>query len=246
MPEEAQDTESEDERRSSRPGILKIVLTAIGAALFTLLGLWIFAGLIAPGYFSSIALGIVWLLLASYLIGRFWKRYPALKWPARGAFLVTAVAVIAVIAATSLRDKTVHENVVTGVKMSEARQTTKVPKAQQKPPPKQNVEISSGEFQDADEGSASGRAALVKLADGDLKVTITDLNVNPGPDLRVYLVPGNGKDVSHKLDLGGLKGNKGDQQYSVPKGTDTGAFQTVVVYCRAFSVAFGRAPLKSE
>ena len=239
------DKDDAEEHEHSRPGITKMVFTAIGAVLFTLLGLWIFAGLIAPGYISSIVLGVIWFVLCSWLIGRFWKRYPGLKWPARGAFLVTAVAIIAVVAATSLRDKTVHEKVVTGVKLSDAPQTAKVPKKPKKPAPKQPIEVASGNFEDAEEGTASGHAALVQLPDQSLKVTITDLDVAPGPDLRVYLVPGNGKDVSHKLDLGGLKGNKGDQQYSVPRGTDTGAFQTVVVYCRAFSVAFGRAQLKA-
>jgi hypothetical protein len=70
--------------------------------------------------------------------------------------------------------------------------------------------------------------------------------VNNGPDLRVYLVPGDGKDTGTHVDLGGLKGNKGNQQYGVPGSADLGKYKTVVIWCRAFSVAFARAHLQAE
>ena len=43
-------------------------------------------------------------------------------------------------------------------------------------------------------------------------------------------------------DLGGLKGNKGMQQYDVPAGLDR--YATVVIWCRAFTIAFGKADLE--
>ena len=213
--------------------MVRIVLVVLGVVVFTLAGLWVFAGLIAPGYWSSIGLGIAWFIVAAVLLGRFRKNRPELTWPVRGAFLVTAVVVSVFALLTSVRDRTVNETVVTGVPAAEISQQ----------PPNQNLELAAGEFESAEEGSASGRAALVKVADGPVMLTITDLDVAAGPDLRVYLVPGDGEDMGDKLDLGGLKGNKGSQQYELPEDAETDLPRTVVVYCRAFSVAFGRAHL---
>ena len=54
-------------------------------------------------------------------------------------------------------------------------------------------------------------------------------------------MPDPGGSVKDAVDLGGLKGNKGNQQYDVPAGAEAGA---VVIWCRAFTVAFGTATLE--
>ena len=64
----------------------------------------------------------------------------------------------------------------------------------------------------------------------------------PGPDLRVYLAAGT-SGVDGRVDLGGLKGNRGTQQYAIPGSVDTGRYRRVVIWCRAFSVNFGEAVL---
>lgn len=63
-----------------------------------------------------------------------------------------------------------------------------------------------------------------------------------GPDLFVWLLEGDdpGEGV---LDLGRLKGNRGAQNYLVPEGTDLSRYGRVVIWCRAFGVLFGGAPL---
>jgi Electron transfer DM13 len=76
--------------------------------------------------------------------------------------------------------------------------------------------------------------------DGTRVLTLTRFATDPGPDLRVYVVPGDGSDVSGAVDVAALEGNVGNQQYDLPDGTDAGA---VVIWCRAFSVAFGTAAL---
>jgi hypothetical protein len=203
---------------------------------------------IAPTYLTSIAFGIAWFVIASVLLGQVTKRRPDLKWPVRGTFLVTAVAAGAAFAWTSLRDETVHEKVVTGVPAAQAPSASRTPNPLEatKPAaaPKVNVALAKGEFQVADEGSAAGTATLIRKAQGGRVLTLTSFAVNNGPDLRVYLVPGDGKDTGKHIDLGGLKGNKGDQQYDVPASTDTARYKTVVIWCRAFSVAFARATLQ--
>jgi hypothetical protein len=65
----------------------------------------------------------------------------------------------------------------------------------------------------------------------------------------VYLIAGGDAQAESPDDfknLGGLKGNKGDQQYTIPKGVDIEKYGTVLIWCRAFSVAFGTAPLQGS
>jgi hypothetical protein len=223
--------------------------TALGVLVALLAGLWIASGLIAPTYLTSIIFGVVWFLIASVVLGKAVKGRPDLKWWVRGTFLVTAVVVAAAFAWTSLRDETVNEKVPTGVPVSAVAVPARAGKSSAKPAaagPKQNVALAKGTFQAADEGSASGSATLIRKAAGGRVLTLTNFAVNNGPDLRVYLVPGDGRDTGRHIDLGGLKGNKGNQGYDVPSGADTGTYRTVVIWCRAFSVAFARAPLRAE
>ncbi|MDQ3647108.1 MAG: DM13 domain-containing protein [Actinomycetota bacterium] len=52
-------------------------------------------------------------------------------------------------------------------------------------------------------------------------------------------------DGSEFVNLGGLKGNSGNQTYEVPAGTDTQKYDSVLIRRRAFSVGFAAAPLKA-
>jgi len=62
----------------------------------------------------------------------------------------------------------------------------------------------------------------------------------------VRLVPGDSSDggADGAVDLGGLKGNRGDQQYVIPSSVALEG-RTVVIWCRAFSAPFGSAPLQA-
>ncbi|MDQ1686722.1 MAG: hypothetical protein QOC82_3459 [Frankiaceae bacterium] len=220
-------------------------LVALGVLVSLLAGLWIAAGLLAPTYLTSIIFAVAWFVIASVLLGRAVKRRPDLRWWVRGTFLATAALCTAAFAWTSLRDKTVNEAVPVGVPAS-AVSSGKPEAATAAASRKQNVALAAGPFKVADEGSASGTATLVKRAAGDRVLTLTHFAVNNGPDLRVYLVPGDGKDTGKHIDLGGLKGNKGNQKYDVAAGADTARYRTVVIWCRAFSVAFARARLRAE
>jgi len=207
-------------------------------AVLLLLGLWVFAGLIAPGYDSSIVLGAVWFVLAYLGIRTLVRRRPALKLPVQGTFAVTAIAVAAIFALTTFRDKTVVEDVPTGVAASQRESGGGAPAGA-------NVELARGEFVGLAHG-ASGTAAVVRLADGSSTLTFTDLDTDNGPDLRVYLVAGtvnDDGDVKDYVDLGRLKGNKGTQQYAIRDTIDTEKYATVVIWCRAFTVSFAKAEL---
>ena len=147
--------------------------------------------------------------------------------PLQLTYLTTAVVLVVVVSLTTFRDDTVDEQVVAAGAGNER--------------------VASGEFSGVAH-DASGTAALVRLADGSTKLTFTDLDTDNGPDLRVYLVAGDVEsdgDVQDFQDLGTLKGNRGTQQYAVPADVDLDRYTTVVVWCRAFSIAFATAPLES-
>jgi hypothetical protein len=88
----------------------------------------------------------------------------------------------------------------------------------------------------------SGAAVVKMLNDGSRILRLEDFETSNGPDVRVYVSTGEpyGKDF---VDLGGLKGNVGNQNYAIPSGTDLERYDTVVIWCRRFTVAFGAAPL---
>jgi hypothetical protein len=71
-----------------------------------------------------------------------------------------------------------------------------------------------------------------------------------GPDLNVYLTTadadadaGDFGASGQFVDLGDLKGNVGEQNYEIPADVDLNEFDTVVVWCVRFGVAFTAADL---
>jgi len=94
----------------------------------------------------------------------------------------------------------------------------------------------------------TGAAQVIGLADGSRVLRFQDLNTSNGPDLHVYLstAPVGSEEETYAEDfatLGKLKGNVGSQNYELPGDLDLSRFQSVVIWCKRFSVAFGVAPL---
>jgi hypothetical protein len=98
----------------------------------------------------------------------------------------------------------------------------------------------------------SGRATIYQEADGKLVLRLTNFKTSNGPDVHVILVAAKDadddanflKNDTERVELGKLKGNEGDQNYEVPRGTDLAKFQTVSIYCERFNANFGAAPLE--
>lgn len=102
-----------------------------------------------------------------------------------------------------------------------------------------------GNFVDAGDGfhKAEGIAKVINLADGRTFLRLENLKTTNGPDLYVYLSVG--KDASDIVNLGRLKGNIGNQNYEIPAGADLSKYNTVLIWCKAFSTLFGSAKLSS-
>jgi hypothetical protein len=92
---------------------------------------------------------------------------------------------------------------------------------------------------------ASGSALLIRLADGSHVIRLEHLDVEPGPDYFVFVVPG----PEHRAPDGGsrlnhLRGNRGNQNYPVPTGVAVARPLTVLIWCRAFAVPIAAATLR--
>ncbi len=108
--------------------------------------------------------------------------------------------------------------------------------------------VKTGAFRDGDSRHrGSGRATIYRLEDGSHVLRLEDFRVTNGPDLRVLLSshpdPENPHDVKDQgyLELGKLKGNRGNQNYEIPADLDIDGQRSVVIYCKPFSVVFSVA-----
>lgn len=101
--------------------------------------------------------------------------------------------------------------------------------------------ITEGKFIGAGDGihNAEGVAKIIPVQEGSKVLRLENLKVTNGPDLYVYLATD--KSASDFVDLGRLKGNIGNQNYDIPVDTDLTRYDTVLIWCKLFSVLFGSA-----
>ncbi|WP_308169610.1 DM13 domain-containing protein [Acrocarpospora catenulata] len=100
------------------------------------------------------------------------------------------------------------------------------------------------------EHETSGVAKVLQLPNGERVLRIENLDTSDGPDLRVWLSDQPVKegewrvfDDGEWLELGELKGNKGNANYPIPASADLDSLTSVTIWCRRFAVSFGAAPL---
>ena len=103
--------------------------------------------------------------------------------------------------------------------------------------------LRTGSFVGAGDGihNAEGMAKVIPLQDGSNILRLENLRVTNGPDLYVYLATD--KSASDFVSLGKLKANNGNQNYNIPSEIDLTKYDTVLIWCRPFSVLFGSAEL---
>lgn len=190
----------------------------VPAIVLVLVGIWLAGGVLTNDFRISMALTAGWFALVAVASLVAWRRSPLLR-PAAVAAVATLVLAGGALAVTSVRDTTVDESVAVG-------------------PASLGGSFASGAHE------TRGTARLVAGAGGDSVLTLTDFRTDAGPDLFVYAVPGGATDsVEGGVRLGSLKGNIGNQQYVLPAGLELDPGTTIVIWCRAFSVAFGAAEL---
>ena len=113
------------------------------------------------------------------------------------------------------------------------------------------VRLKFGDFRDQDSfHKGSGVATIFQSPNGSYLLRLENLDVTNGPDLHVILTPHTDPnrqgDVKTPgwVDLGKLKGNRGNQNYPIPAEVDVASQYSVVIYCKPFHVIFSVAPLE--
>jgi hypothetical protein len=109
------------------------------------------------------------------------------------------------------------------------------------PPPSGPVLLGAVQFVGLAGHEGTGDAGLFSTPDGSLVLRFENFDIENGPDLEVYVVPGADQVTlaEGSIHLGPLAGNIGDQNYELPPGVELapGPY-TVLVWCEAFNVEF--------
>jgi hypothetical protein len=172
------------------------------------------------------------------------------RWAALATWVAVAIGTVAIGYWTGFRDRRVDEDVV----IAQARASAPVRAealagespgaagARNGADGGRPVSIARGTFTGQDGHAGTGVATVVADARGQRTLTFTRFDVDPGVDVLVYLTPTT-ENVDDGVELGGLKGNIGDQQYVIPPDVDLAKYDSVVVWCRPFTVRIATAEL---
>jgi len=119
----------------------------------------------------------------------------------------------------------------------------------EKSAPEEPTVLAMGDFVDG-EHHAEGVAKVLELSDGSRFVRLENLVTSEGPDVHIWLTdqPSGGSwgsyDDGRYVRLGELKADHGNQNYRIPADADITGMRSVVIWCDAFNVAFGTAPVE--
>jgi hypothetical protein len=177
---------------------------------------------------SSKALAIMAAVTAGWLAARVaLARLLPVALVRAAVFSVAAAVALAVVVLPAYDNETVIEAFPTTV-------TAVAPATASEPAPER---LRSGRITGIDH-RASGTASIYRQPDGRYVVGLEDIDIQPGPDYDLYVVPGENREgTKGGIRLGDLRGNKGTQFYEGPTGTDldNGPW-TVLVWCQTFAV----------
>ena len=146
------------------------------------------------------------------------------------------------------REKVAADVMDAAAKMPDKEMEEEMPEKEKDAQP---VVVAQGQFRDADEfHKGAGTVTLYRLADGTHLLRFEDFRVTNGPQLHVLLAnhaePVGSADLEEGyVDLGGLKGNVGSQNYEIAADIAIDPVKSIVIYCKPFHVVFATATLAS-
>jgi MYXO-CTERM domain-containing protein len=232
--------------RRSRPWALAAGI-ALALVTIAVLGLGVIVwGRVADTPTAARVLTGAWFAVAAVVALLLIRRRRGLAVPLIAGFLVAAIGTALLVALPTVRDRTVEEADVIAVADNPTAEPTspQAPTTTAPAAPPAPVEIGRAELAGIDH-TATGTARLIRLADGSLLVRLQDIDIQPGPDYYVHLVRGAGqREPAGGSQLARLKGNRGSQNYPVPRGRSAETPVTVLIWCRAFDTPVANATVR--
>lgn len=233
---------------------------ALAVVTIAVLGLGVIVwGRVADTPTAARVLTGVWFAVAAVVAPLLIRRRRGLAVPLIAGYLVAAIGTALLVALPTVRDRTVEEADVVAVAGNPTAQPTSPQPTGPQPttpqptgsapttapaPPTAPVEIGRAELAGIDH-TATGTARLIRLEDGSLLVRLQDIDIQPGPDYYVHLVRGAGqREPAGGSQLSRLKGNRGSQNYPVPRGRSAETPVTVLIWCRAFDTPVANATIR--
>ena len=195
---------------------------------------------------STRALGIMAVVTLGWLAARVLLGRLVPFAPARAAvFSVAAAVALSVVVFPAYDNETVVESFpaaapATAPPVSAAAATSAGPTPASAPAGPQRLR--AGAFRGIDH-RASGGAAIYRQPDGRYVIGLEDIDIQPGPDYDLYIVPGaDRKDTKGGIRLGDLRANRGTQFYDVAAGVnlENGSW-SMLVWCQTFAVPVANA-----
>ncbi len=101
----------------------------------------------------------------------------------------------------------------------------------------------TGMLMGAKDHHASGTVALINDMGGHTMLRLDNLKVDKVPDGHVYLAKDG--DYTKGVELGKLTQFSGTVQYAIPANVNPADYNSVVIWCKKFSVEIGRAMFES-
>ena len=114
----------------------------------------------------------------------------------------------------------------------------------------QGTIISNGQLVDADSShEGSGTVQIVQVEANVLELQFLEVEITNGPDLFVYLSKKPSfsdpyDSIGEFIDLGKLTYNSGNFSYTIPSSVQLEEYNSVVIYCKQYSVVFTYATLE--
>lgn len=115
------------------------------------------------------------------------------------------------------------------------------------------VVLHTGQFI-SHEHETTGTASIIRNENGQHQLVFENLNTSNGPDVHVWVSAGEvveglagfkSAGDHERIDLGIIKGNKGNQVYDLPADFDVSKWKSIDLWCDRFNVSFGAAPLNT-
>jgi len=233
-------------RRAGPPRWVELIPPAVLLVAFAVMALLrpnavrdLFSGTQAILVTAAIIAG--WLLVSRLILPRLVRN----AWVRVGILSALAVALVLVLILPAVRDKKVVETFPSAAPAAAPSDSTdgSTPSTVAAEDTTAPTRLGAGALTGIDH-DATGTAVLYEQSDGAFVVGLEDIDVEPGPDYFVYLVPGSDRTEpgDQGVELDALRGNQGTQFYAVPDGTTpTAGGWTVLVWCRAFAVPIANA-----